>query len=97
MSAPSQFVGRLLKGPGWYPGTPRLGDPADIPEVGVVRDRMGVVIHKSMCMCPNCFECHIHIQVLQWTLLKYRHLLLSRSVQNYPCNYGHSVLQLDPC
>ena len=55
-------MGLLLKGPGWYPGTPRLGDPADIPEVGVVRDRMGVVIQKSMCMCPNCFECHIHIQ-----------------------------------
>ena len=24
----------LIKGPGWSPGTPRLGDPADLPEVG---------------------------------------------------------------
>ena len=23
----------LIKGPGWTPGKPRLGDPADIPEV----------------------------------------------------------------
>lgn len=23
----------LFKGPGWEPGKPRLGDPADIPEV----------------------------------------------------------------
>jgi hypothetical protein len=24
----------LIKGPGWSPGKPRLGDPADIPQVG---------------------------------------------------------------
>ena len=27
----------LFKGPGWTPGTPRLGDPADLPEVGKVQ------------------------------------------------------------
>ena len=27
----------LFKGPGWTPGKPRLGDPADLPEVHVVR------------------------------------------------------------
>lgn len=25
----------IWKGPGWYPGTPRLGNPSDIPEVHV--------------------------------------------------------------
>ena len=23
----------FLKGPGWFPGTPRLGDPTQVPEI----------------------------------------------------------------
>ena len=23
----------LIKGPGWFPGTPRLGDPTGVPEI----------------------------------------------------------------
>lgn len=26
----------LFKGPGWMPGTPRLGNPEDIPDVSFV-------------------------------------------------------------
>ena len=29
----STAISILVKGPGWYPGTPRLGDSGDIPEV----------------------------------------------------------------
>ncbi len=40
----STAINILVKGPGWYPGTPRLGDPGDIPEVSG-RGTMGVVNH----------------------------------------------------
>ena len=27
------FIGAFLNGPGWFPGTPRLGDPNGVPEI----------------------------------------------------------------
>ena len=38
----------LFKGPGWTPGTPRLGDPADLPEVGKVQTL--TIIISTECM-----------------------------------------------
>ena len=38
----------LFKGPGWTPGMPRLGDPADLPEVliHVVADSRVNIVYK---------------------------------------------------
>ena len=32
MSNFNDFIGSFIKGPGWFPGTPRLGDPSGVPE-----------------------------------------------------------------
>ena len=37
----------LFKGPGWTPGMPRLGDPADLPEVLIhVADSRVNIVYK---------------------------------------------------
>ena len=33
MSNWTDSVYAFIKGPGWFPGTPRLGDPMGVPEV----------------------------------------------------------------
>ncbi len=33
MSTFGDKVSAFLKGPGWFPGTPRLGDPSGVPEI----------------------------------------------------------------
>lgn len=37
----------LFKGPGWTPGKPRLGDPADLPQVLVIH----FCVYWSKCSC----------------------------------------------
>ena len=39
----------LFKGPGWTPGKPRLGDPADLPEVFSL---CGILKVNSSCNSP---------------------------------------------
>ena len=34
MSTWKEAIYAFIKGPGWFPGTPRLGDPMGVPEVG---------------------------------------------------------------
>ena len=33
MSTWKEAIYAFIKGPGWFPGTPRLGDPMGVPEV----------------------------------------------------------------
>ena len=33
MDTVSDKIAAVVKGPGWFPGTPRLGDPMGAPEV----------------------------------------------------------------
>lgn len=33
MTTWSDKISAILKGPGWFPGTPRLGDPMGVPEI----------------------------------------------------------------
>ena len=38
MTTFSDKISAFLRGPGWFPGTPRLGDPDDLPKVHMVKN-----------------------------------------------------------
>ena len=41
----SDKVSAFIKGPGWFPGTERLGDPMGVPEV-IVK----YILHTEICI-----------------------------------------------
>ena len=53
MSNWTDSVYAFIKGPGWFPGTPRLGDPMGVPEViiyhyqFVILDRLSLLFSAS--------------------------------------------------
>ena len=51
MSTWKEAIYAFIKGPGWFPGTPRLGDPMGVPEV--VKSEF-----NSMCFIKINFSNH---------------------------------------
>ena len=56
----SKRVSILFKGPGWSPGTPRLGNPEDIPEVS--RDEL-------QCTCQGWGQLQRHDYDYNYTMI----------------------------
>ena len=47
MSNWTDSVYAFIKGPGWFPGTPRLGDPMGVPEVILYHVKLASIEHLS--------------------------------------------------